>query len=74
MKGQDMSTLAEPIPPEIHARVAANTLFDAVRRGDYATAAKAQERLRGLGWHLTREPDNPARKTSHAAFAPPKGA
>jgi hypothetical protein len=66
-----MSVTAETIPPEIHARVAANTLFDAVRRGDFATAARAQERLRGLGWHLTREPEKPARKPSRASEARP---
>jgi hypothetical protein len=66
-----MSVIVETIPPEIHARVAANTLFEAVRRGDYVTAAKAQERLRGLGWHLTREPATPTRKPSHAGEARP---
>jgi hypothetical protein len=49
-----MSTV-EPIPPEIQAGVEANALFDALRRGDYATAARAQERLREMGWHLSRE-------------------
>ena len=37
---------AESIPPEVRASVEANALFDALRRGDYAAAAKAQERLR----------------------------
>ena len=46
----------EEIPVEIRANVEANCLFDALRSGDYASAAKAQERLRSLGWHLTREP------------------
>jgi hypothetical protein len=45
----------EPIPPEIRAGVEANALFDALRRGDYVTAARAQVRLRELGWHLSRE-------------------
>jgi hypothetical protein len=47
---------SEQIPVEIRARVEANALFDAVRWGDYASAAQAQERLRALGWHLSREP------------------
>jgi hypothetical protein len=49
-----MSTM-ESIPPEARASVEANALFDAVRRGDYAAAAKAQERLRELGWIIARE-------------------
>jgi len=44
------------IPVEIRARVEANALFSAVQAGDYAEAAVAQERLRELGWHLSREP------------------
>jgi dihydrodipicolinate synthase/N-acetylneuraminate lyase len=45
----------ETIPPEVRAGVEANALFDAVRRGDYAAAAKAQERLKELGWTVTRD-------------------
>jgi hypothetical protein len=55
-----MSTV-EPIPLEIQAGVEANALFDALRRGDYATAARAQERLREMGWHLSREASKPQR-------------
>jgi hypothetical protein len=45
----------EPIPPEIRAGVEANALFDALRRGDFASAAQAEERLREMGWYLSRE-------------------
>jgi hypothetical protein len=44
------------IPVEIRARVEATALFDALQTGDYASAARAQERLRSLGWYLSREP------------------
>jgi hypothetical protein len=47
---------ADDIPVEIRARVEANVLFDAVRAGDFARAAQAQESLRRLGWHVSREP------------------
>jgi hypothetical protein len=47
---------AEIIPVEIRARVAANIMFDAILTGDYTTAATAQNRLRDLGWHVSREP------------------
>ena len=56
----------EPIPPEIQAGVEANALFDALRRGDYATAARAQERLREMGWHLSRETPKPQRRRHYA--------
>jgi hypothetical protein len=61
-----MSTV-EPIPPEIQAGVEANALFDALRRGDYATAARAQERLREMGWRLSREMPKPQRRRQQAA-------
>jgi hypothetical protein len=48
------------IPPEMRASVECNALFDALRRGDYAAAASAQNRLRELGWTVTRE-DRPKR-------------
>jgi hypothetical protein len=48
-------SVTETIPPEIRAEVEARALFDAVRRGDFSAAAQAQERLKELGWHLTRE-------------------
>jgi hypothetical protein len=56
---------SESIPPEIRASVEADALFGALRRGDYASAAKSQERLKGLGWHLSREAPRPkpARRT-----------
>jgi hypothetical protein len=52
----------EPIPPEIRAGVEANALFDAVRRGDFASAARAQENLKELGWYLSREQPKPQRR------------
>ena len=50
---RDMDT-SEDIPVEIRARVEANALFDALRAGDYTSAAQSQERLRVLGWHILR--------------------
>jgi hypothetical protein len=65
----------EPIPPEIQAGVEANALFDALRRGDYATAARAQERLREMGWYLGREaPRRPRRGSARQQVARPGGA
>jgi hypothetical protein len=55
VESRDLDT-PEDIPVEIRARVEANALFDALRSGDYAGAALAQERLRALGWYVTREP------------------
>jgi hypothetical protein len=52
---RDVDT-TDDIPVEIRARVEANALFDALRTGDYASAAVAQERLRDLGWYVGREP------------------
>ena len=46
---------SEEIPVEIRARVEANALFEALRVGDYTEAARSQERLRALGFHLSRE-------------------
>jgi hypothetical protein len=46
----------EAIPTEIRARIEATAFFDALRAGDYAGAAQAQERLHALGWRLSREP------------------
>ncbi len=56
----------EPIPPEIQAGIEANALFDALRRGDYATAGRAQERQREMGWHLSRESPKPHRRRQNA--------
>jgi hypothetical protein len=47
------------ISPEIRARTEANALFLALHRGELAKAAQAQERLRRLGWNLTREHPQP---------------
>jgi hypothetical protein len=60
--------MTDEIPVEIRARVEANALFDALRSGDYASAAQAQERLRALGWIVRRDPALKNRKTTR-----PKG-
>ncbi len=55
MESRDLET-SEAIPVELRARVEAVALFDALHAGDYAGAALAQERLRTLGWNVSREP------------------
>jgi hypothetical protein len=62
MEQRDMVS-AEDIPVEIRARVEATALFDALREGDYASAAEAQEHLRSLGWYVSREPRRKRRAT-----------
>jgi hypothetical protein len=61
----------DDIPTEVRARIEANALFDALREGDYASAARAQERLRALGWHVSRAPApkrcGPRRQPRHEA-------
>jgi hypothetical protein len=52
----------DKIPVEVRASVEANALFDALRRGDFDAAARAQNRLRELGWHISREPSKPHRR------------
>jgi hypothetical protein len=52
----------ESIPTEVRAGVEASALFDALRRGDFTAAAQAQERLRELGWHVSREEPRPHRR------------
>ena len=47
------------IQPEIRASVEANAFFLALKDGDYASAAKSQERLKELGWYLSREAPRP---------------
>jgi hypothetical protein len=56
--------MADDIPIEIRARVEANALFIAIQAGDYARAARAQERLRNLGWILARAPDAKGHKAA----------
>jgi hypothetical protein len=58
---------SEDIPIEVRARVEANALFDALQAGDYSRAAKAQERLRTLGWYVSREPGRKGRATPQKA-------
>ena len=60
---------AEDIPVEVRARVEATALFAALQTGDYASAARAQERLRSLGWHVTREP-SPRQRVSRGKSQP----
>lgn len=59
-----MSDKEKPIPPEIRAAVEANCLFDALLRGELDLAAKAQARLRELGWYITREAPRPTRRAA----------
>jgi hypothetical protein len=40
---------------ETLVRIALNTMLDALTRGDFAVAAREQERLRELGWYISRE-------------------
>jgi hypothetical protein len=62
----------EAIPHEIRAEVETNALFSALRRGDFAAAAHAQERLRQMGWHLTRETPQPQRRHQNAHQKAPR--
>jgi hypothetical protein len=55
---------AVQIPVEARAAVECNALFDALRHGDYSAAARAQERLRELGWDVRRMADKPARRNA----------
>jgi hypothetical protein len=57
---------ARLIPAEVQAGVEANAMFDALRRGDYAAAGRAQERLKELGWYLGREIPTPRRPRREA--------
>jgi hypothetical protein len=58
------------IPAEIRATVETNAFFDALRDGDYAAAARAQERLRALGWDISRHPSPQTRRSRPRAAAP----
>jgi hypothetical protein len=53
------------IPVEARAAVECNALFDALRYGDYPAAARAQERLRELGWDVRRVSGRPIRRQSN---------
>jgi hypothetical protein len=53
---------SETIPTEVRASIEANALFDALQRGDYAAAAKAQETLRELGWNISRDLRKPPKR------------
>jgi hypothetical protein len=64
---------SEDIPIEIRARVEANALFDAIQIGDYKSAAQAQERLRVLGWHVSREPASRRRASRCKSRQKPDG-
>ncbi len=54
--------LTDHISLEIRARAEANALFLALHHGELAQAATHQERLRQLGWILTREQPKPRRR------------
>jgi hypothetical protein len=58
------------VPVEIQARVEANLFFDALRAGDYAGAARAQDNLRALGWHVSREPARTSKRHRQTTAAP----
>jgi hypothetical protein len=49
------------------------TVILAAEEGDYARAARAQERLRELGWHFSRRPADelkpPAQRAAKRALA-----
>jgi hypothetical protein len=47
------------LQPEIKASIEAHALFDALSRGDLSEAARAQKRLRSMGWTVTRERPKP---------------
>jgi hypothetical protein len=53
---------SDPVSPEIRARAEANALFLALHRGELDKAALAQQRLRQLGWNLTKEQPQPKRE------------
>ena len=62
------------IPIETRAAVECNALFDALRRSDYPAAARAQERLRELGWDVRRKPsESPRRPKPCQQAARPQG-
>jgi hypothetical protein len=60
-------TSTDSIPPEARAQVECNALFEALRRGDYAAAAAAQEQLRKFGWILTRKTERKTRPRAAVA-------
>jgi hypothetical protein len=49
----------QTIQPEAIVRGEFNVMLDAVQRGDFATAAKCQERLSELGWIISRKRPRP---------------
>jgi hypothetical protein len=53
------------IPVEARAAVECNALFDALKAGDYPAAARAQERLRDLGWEVRRTSSEPPSRRKH---------
>jgi hypothetical protein len=55
---------SDQISPELRARAEANALFWALHRGELNRAAEAQQRLRQLGWNLTREQPKPEGRKS----------
>lgn len=49
---------------ETLVRISLNTMLDALVRGDFAVAAREQERLRDLGWYISREAPRPSRRNA----------
>jgi hypothetical protein len=58
------------IPNEARAAIECNALLDALRHGDYPAAARAQARLRELGWDLLRTAGKPARRNTRCQPEP----
>jgi hypothetical protein len=50
------------IPSEAMARAECNILFGSLIQGDFAGALRAQERLRQMGWYVSREAPKPPRR------------
>jgi hypothetical protein len=49
---------------ETLVRISLNTMLDALARGDFVEAAREQERLRDLGWYISREAPRPRRRNA----------
>jgi hypothetical protein len=67
----EMRAAIAAIPPEISARSEAGAFFDALFEGDYAKAARAQERIQQFGYYVGRAPE---KKAPRKPRTPRKGA
>ena len=54
--------MEKEVRSETLVRISLNTMLDALGRGDFAVAAREQERLRGMGWYISREAPRPRRR------------